>query len=379
MGADYRAGLLLVSRSMPPDVGGYQRQFRLLLPYLGVAFGGVVWIGAIRDVPAAQPKELSGARIVGLPAHRLPRCIRGVADLGVVLMALVALLVLRSRRGSPRALLLLSPTMLGGAWLVRTANALGWSTSTRFPSEGDQVHRRGHAVGCATSHANVVPSMAQQAEQRDFGVTVVPNAVEVLSGFKRPPSAETGTFLFLGRLVERKRPDLILDSWARIEADLPGWRLVFAGGGGEQRDSVEGALRRRLTDDPVPRCELRGFQADPLRVLREADILVFPSLSEGLPNAVLEAMAAGVPTLADPVLAREWFGREVPLLDWDGTCGSLAAAMRSAARAVRTRLEVAEQGRAFVAAHHDPATIASRLTDQLKGAGASVLRSCGAP
>lgn len=368
MGGEPGPRLLLVSRSLPPDVGGYQRQFQLLAPHLAELLGSVVWIGAVRDEPAGRKAEVSAFRRMAVPAHRMPRRLRGFADLIVVAWAVLVVVVLRVRRRPPGALLLLSPTMVGGTWLVRIAGSLGWRASARFPSQGDQGKRRGRGVGRATTGVNFVPSPGQVAEQHEFAVDVVPNAVGMSCPVRRS-SAEAGTFLFLGRLVRDKRPELVLRAWSSIAAELPGWRLVFAGGGGEQHDSVEPVMRSWVRERGVERCEILGFVRDPSALLGDADVLVFPSLREGLPNVVLEAMACAVPVLSDPALTAAWFGRDIPLLAWDGAEPALASAMLAAARAPGDRERVAENGLRFVQEHHDPRHVADLLATLLRPGG----------
>lgn len=378
MAGEASPGLVLVSRSLPPDVGGYQRQFQLLAPHLAQLLGPVLWIGAVRDEPSGRRPPAAGFRRLAVSAHRLPRRLRGLADLLVVALATCVLVVHRFRRRPAGALLLLSPTMVGGASLVRVAGRLGWRTSARFPSQGDQSHRRGRTVGRATNGANVVPSPGQAAEQEDFSVTVVPNAVRP-TGQLRPAAPRAGTFLFLGRLVRDKRPHLVLRSWTSIAGELPGWRLVFAGGGGEQYHSVEPAMRTWVQEHAVERCELVGFVEDPSAMLCEADVLVFPSLREGLPNVVLEAMAAAVPVLADPKLTASWFGRSVPLLAWDGEESTLPGAMHTAAQSSQERRDAGSAGLRYVKNHHDPQRVAHLLAGLLRptDAGALVSRRTG--
>lgn len=354
--------LVIVSRSLPPDVGGYQRQFQLLAPHLAAQLGPILWIGAVRDDPRGRQPPAAGPRRMEVAAYRIPRRLRGGADVAVVVLVLCLLVLLRLRGRPPGVLLLLSPTMVGGAVLVRAAGSLGWRTSARFPTSGDQSHRRGRSVGRLINGVNLVPSPSQSGEQAEYPVAVLLNAVEPRDDdVTRPRREDEGTFLFLGRLVGRKRPGLALRAWGEIADELPGWRMVIAGGGGEERDSVELELRRWAADHDLPRCDFVGEVNDPAAILRDTDVLVFPSLREGLPNVVLEALASRLPVIADPALAAEWFGRPVPLLSWDGAEETLAGSMLDAARSPAERKRVAAAGAGFVAEHHAPARIATDL------------------
>lgn len=362
MGERAGGGLLLVSRSMPPDIGGYQSQMLLLLPHLCGAFRRVVWVGAVRDAhrPAsAAPHD--GARLVRVPAAWIPRFLRGAADPLVVLLASVHL-VWGSARRRPGAMLVLSPTMVGAPLLVLLGRLLGWRTSARFPSRGDQMHRRGRRVGVRTNGVNLVPSPGQMDEQPEFPVTVVLNAVQPRDDLRSDPDPVGGTFLFVGRFIHTKRPQLVLDAWRDLADGLPAWRMRFVGDGGSESSSVERALLDEAHRSRVPRCTFTGPVSDPMELMRDAEVLVFPSTTEGLPNSMLEALAVGLPVLADRELAASWFGRPVPLLEWDGEASTLRSAMERAAGDVSSRRALRSAGPAFASAHHDPSTVAALLT-----------------
>jgi starch synthase (maltosyl-transferring) len=95
--------------------------------------------------------------------------------------------------------------------------------------------------------------------------------------------------LCVGRLDPQKGLTDLLDAADRVIARRTDWYLVLAGDGPE-RDWLLGQLAAR----PALRDRVRwlGPRQDVPGLLRSADVLVHPSLWEGMPNAVLEAMAA---------------------------------------------------------------------------------------
>jgi glycosyltransferase involved in cell wall biosynthesis len=107
-------------------------------------------------------------------------------------------------------------------------------------------------------------------------------------------------FLFVGRLSPEKRVKEFVETWAEIfseEAVPPRIRLVIVGGGPE-----EAALRRAVADLGVSgSVTLTGPKDDLLPYYRAADVFILPSISEGLSNSMLEAMACGVAILASRV------------------------------------------------------------------------------
>jgi phosphatidylinositol alpha-1,6-mannosyltransferase len=105
--------------------------------------------------------------------------------------------------------------------------------------------------------------------------------------------------LFVGVLDPRKNIRWLAEQWVAHDAFGTGALLVAVGPQG--RDDPAGCLRRKLAAlaQAHPRhFVLHDFHADVTPYYQCADALLLPSYKEGLPNVVLEAMAAGVPCLA---------------------------------------------------------------------------------
>jgi glycosyltransferase involved in cell wall biosynthesis len=100
----------------------------------------------------------------------------------------------------------------------------------------------------------------------------------------------------VGRYGEFKRHIDLIDAFERLPpAAGRDIHLVFVGGGGPAGEAVA----RRVTASPCSaRIRIAGFQNDARPWYRALDLLVIPSVNEGLSNALLEAMACGVPALA---------------------------------------------------------------------------------
>lgn len=101
--------------------------------------------------------------------------------------------------------------------------------------------------------------------------------------------------------VGRPRPvkgfDYLLTAFAQIAAAYPDLHLVFVGDGPDKRPLQTAA--QQLPD--ANRVLFLGDQQEIPRLLAGVDMLVLPSLWEGLPNVVLEAMAARLPVVATAV------------------------------------------------------------------------------
>jgi len=101
----------------------------------------------------------------------------------------------------------------------------------------------------------------------------------------------------VGRLIDRKGHDELLDAWVRLRDEVPDAHLLVVGDGPE-RSVLEAKADRLGIDESVTFAGLRDDVPD---LLAAMDVFVFPSHYEGLPGALLEAMAAGLPCVATPV------------------------------------------------------------------------------
>jgi len=121
-------------------------------------------------------------------------------------------------------------------------------------------------------------------------VFAIPNPVLPAAG---PPSQRLPRIVAIGRMDQDKGFDLLLEAFARV-ANHSEWRLVIAGTGPD-RDALEVQARALDIRDRV---EFPGLVADTQTLLSQSSIFVLPSRTEGFPNVLLEAMAAGLPVVA---------------------------------------------------------------------------------
>lgn len=132
------------------------------------------------------------------------------------------------------------------------------------------------------------------------------------------------------RFAAQKRLDRLLD----VLALLPGVHAALAGEG-----EMEGAIRARAAAlGLADRVHLLGYRRDVAVVLAALDVFVLTSEREGMANAMLEAMAAGVPVVSTPVSGAE----EALGPDGEGRAPGLivAAEPRALAEAVSGLLDV---------------------------------------
>ena len=124
----------------------------------------------------------------------------------------------------------------------------------------------------------------------------VPNGVRLPAIEAIAPAFLEGRprILCVGRLDPQKGHDLLLAAWPGVLAAHPQAVLSLVGDG-PQRAAL-GTQAQRL--GIASRVRFLGFQASAMPWLLGCDVYVHASLAEGMPNAVMEAMAAGRPVVA---------------------------------------------------------------------------------
>jgi GalNAc-alpha-(1->4)-GalNAc-alpha-(1->3)-diNAcBac-PP-undecaprenol alpha-1,4-N-acetyl-D-galactosaminyltransferase len=125
-------------------------------------------------------------------------------------------------------------------------------------------------------------------------VIIIPNAVQKLSHVTRDFSLPIKNAVSVGRLCEQKDFSTLIKAFAEIHKSHPNIMLTIYGEGPE-RANLEALIQSLNMTDWV---FLPGTVTDVEKVLVAADLFVFPSLYEGFPNALCEAMAAGLPVIA---------------------------------------------------------------------------------
>lgn len=167
--------------------------------------------------------------------------------------------------------------------------------------------------------------------------------------------------LFVGRLEVRKGVETLIDAMSQLRKKEPMAHLTIVGQG-TMRTSIENRIKTLGLDEAIT---LVGSMDETAVAgsLGRADIVIVPSLAEGLPVVIMEAMACGLPVIASAVDG-------IPELVADGVTGLLvppadADALTDAIQLLlddpelRTRL--GQVGHERVRRHHDAAENASKL------------------
>jgi glycosyltransferase involved in cell wall biosynthesis len=236
---------------------------------------------------------------------------------------------------------------------VQVGRRLGGLVNMLFPGK-----RRAHAILVANQRTR--QTLPRGVDRRPI-IEIPENGVDLplwrsQSSDGRADDGMT-RFVFLGRLVDWKAVDLLLEAWARaLSGGLASASLEIIGDG-PMLASLKAQCQRLGLAQTV---HFAGWQAQPeaARRLAAADVLVLPSLLECGGAVVLEAMAAGL-----AVIAANWGG---PTDYVDESCGILiaptereafvdgfAGAMRRLADSPELRKRLGEAGRKRVAVFYD--------------------------
>ncbi len=159
-------------------------------------------------------------------------------------------------------------------------------------------------------HNVCVSRAVAEFSTRDSGlraakVSVIPNAVDfqLFANASAVPRTDLGLLdsaplaLFVGRLDPQKAPFVLLEAFARLVERHADWQLLFVGDGVLRSSMTEWIENRGLQRG----IRIVGWRPDVPQILKTADVLVLPSLWEGMPNIVLEAMASGLPVVVSRV------------------------------------------------------------------------------
>lgn len=181
-------------------------------------------------------------------------------------------------------------------------------------------------------------------------IRVIPNGVDTTrfspaSGGQRAElrarlgvPADRPMILFVGVISNDKQPQVLFDAWESLQRDpATTSTLVFVGATDPSLYELEDRLGERLQAraQALPP-DQRPVFVPPTNAIedyyRAADIVVMPSVREGLPNVVLEAMACGLPVVAsrlpgstDTMIEDGRDGRLVPVGDTSAFADAIAA------------------------------------------------------
>jgi glycosyltransferase involved in cell wall biosynthesis len=167
--------------------------------------------------------------------------------------------------------------------------------------------------------SNAVAAQLRDARIAENKIHTIANGIDIEkfcgaepAWFGSSPDAKQKTIGIVARLDLQKGFEYLLQAIAGLTSTHPDLRLVIVGEGPDQGAIQSMADRLNLT----PRIVFAGQRVDMANVYAGFDVFVLPSLNEGLPMTVLEAMASSRPVIASKVGA-------IPTVVRDGETGLL--------------------------------------------------------
>jgi glycosyltransferase involved in cell wall biosynthesis len=299
--------IVMVSAGFWPSIGGAERQALELSAALAARGHRVtVLTRRVGGLPAAE--EIRGVAVRRLPSFG------GAADAPVFLACVFAWLMLHWTEwdavhahlaGSPALAAALAGRLLGRPALVKLGGGRGIG-ELAVSSKSAAGRAKLRVLGLLRPRfLAVVPDLADEA--RAFlgavPIEVLPNGVDAArfrpleAGARRALRAELGwdegatVFFYAGRFSWEKRLPWFLKLWREAAGERA---LMVLVGSGPDAAAVE-------AEGALGRVEVMPAREDLAGLYAAADVFVLPSVSEGLSNALLEAMASGAATLGSRV------------------------------------------------------------------------------
>lgn len=199
----------------------------------------------------------------------------------------------------------------------------------------------------AYSHANNVVFGSKSEEDRFaelFGFlpkvrTIIPTGIGLLETKER--EQEEIVISYVGRLVKVKGVEYLIEAARSL---VQQFRLMIVGDGPERKSLMDLA-------EGDKRIEFLGFRTDVRDLLEKTDIFVLPSLSEGVPIGLLEAMAAGCACVVTRIGLPVSDGKDGLVVE-PGDSSDLAIAIEKLMTDKDLRKAMQERGRQFIRENH---------------------------
>lgn len=307
--------ILILNSEYPPIGGGAGNASAYLAGQLARLGQQVtVLTAAYRDLP--RHESIDGVRVLRLPGLRRQADRSTTAEQIIFMISASVLGSFSVRRLQPDVVLAFFGAPSGvAAWFWSKFFRLPYIVSLRggdvpgfrpydFARQhrllGPWLRRVWRRAGAVVANSEGLRQLAIRFESQ-VPIQVIPNGVDLdaFRGGQRewaPPR-----LLFVGRIVYQKGLDLLFDALGQLK-DLP-WQLNLVGDGPRVSNLREQAASLGLAN----KIRFLGWlsRAELPKTYQQANLFVYPSRHEGMPNAVLEAMASGLPVLATRIAGNE--------------------------------------------------------------------------
>ena len=298
--------------------GGAQRVFSILLrrldrnrfePHLAVLEAGGAYWGEIPQDVVVHELGVSRVRYAAPAVVRLVRKVRPDAVLSTLLHVNLTLAAVKPLLPRNTRVLLRETVLTSAIFQPQADDPRTWRWLLR------RLYRKADKVICLSR--SMSDDLAEHfGVPRDMLVCIhnpldVQRIRESVGGATNPFGGGGPHLVSVGRLALQKGHDVLLEAMPETLKHLPSATLTIIGGGPMAAELTARAQQLGLEHA----VRFAGEQENPWKWVKHADLFVLPSRWEGMPNAVLEALALGTPVVATdcPGAMRE-VQREVPEL-----------------------------------------------------------------
>lgn len=312
--------LLLVNYEYPPLGGGAGNATACLAQALHrLGHAAHVVTASYRGLPASTVDRGVVLHRIGSLRRRVDRA-NLIEMLSFVLHASLVVPRMARRLGFDGCIVFFSLPCGPIGWLAKAVSGLPYVVALRggdVPGTEPGIERlqqlltplrRAVLTGARAVIANSFGLAAFSRAADPHPVDVIPNGVD--TSFFMPPASRPGHvgqavhFLFAGRFQAQKNLFVLLRQFAAASALASRPIRLTLVGDGPLRAALHAETATLGIADKVA---WRGWmgKAELARLYREADVFLNPSLYEGMPNTVLEAMASGLPVIASAVAGND--------------------------------------------------------------------------
>jgi len=244
-------------------------------------------------------------------------------------------------------------------WDIPFASTYGYQYADIARTEG---HRRRalmlwvlEQIGLRTANAIIVTTPALAAHVKRYiaaeQVHLIPNSVDTERFKPAPHLPGKRRLIFVGRLEPQKNLPMFIEAAAQIQ---PTPQLVLVGNGSQREVVIKAAAQYRV---PLELPGVLPHEALPA-TLQSADAFVLPSLIEGHPKALLEAMSCGLPCVGlDVPGTRDVIVHERTGLLCPPTAEGLAAGLRRVLDDTDLAGQLGRSARIWVETHHSAQSV----------------------
>jgi glycosyltransferase involved in cell wall biosynthesis len=309
--------ILMFCPQFRPIVGGAERQAEKLSESLTKKGVRVKILTPLLVAGTPEQEEDAGVTIRRFPLFDLCKRMPGIPGLGPMNLLLIRSQVIRAVNqylGDASVLQTHIASPLS-AFAMQAAKKRGIPVLCKAAMAGEKTDLRElssigiggpHLAHSMVKHVDcwIATTQAVCASLLDWGVrkdriALIPNGVEIPTSLpKKPNPPRIRRFLYLGRLSSNIQRDMatLIRAFDRLADRLPDAELALVGEGDLFVETAALVARTRNQE----RMRMPGLQ-NPEPWLQWADCFVLPSRREGLSNAMLEAMAHGLPCIANDI------------------------------------------------------------------------------